>query len=168
MDWEKIWIDYWKEVYVFVFLRVRHKQEAEDITQETFIKAIRAEDRYLEDNVNILALLKTIARNLIIDIWRKKQKTQEPLSLEPELFLTDIGSDLEKIIEQKEQVEHALYLLNEDQRKVIVLRLLQGLSIKETAELLGKTEAFVKVIQFRAIKKVQDLMKKEFLEEALR
>jgi RNA polymerase sigma-70 factor, ECF subfamily len=168
VDWEKIWIDHWKEVYVFVFLRVRHKQEAEDITQETFIKAIRSKDRYIEESVNISALLKTIARNLIIDKWRKKQKTQEPLSLEPELFLTDIGSDLEKIIEQKEQVEHALYLLNEDQRKVIVLRLLQGRSIKETAELLGKTEAFVKVIQFRAIKKVQDLMKKEFLEEALR
>ena len=168
MDWEKIWIDHWKEVYIFVFLRVRHKQEAEDITQETFIKAIRSEDRYIEESVNISALLKTIARNLIIDKWRKKQKTQEPLSLEPELFLTDMGSDLEKIIEQKEQVEHALYLLNEDQRKVIVLRLLQGRSIKETAELLGKTEAFVKVIQFRAIKKVQDLMKKEFLEEALR
>lgn len=168
MDWEKIWIDHWKEVYIYVYLRVRHKQEAEDVTQETFIKAIRSEERYIDDGVNIVALLKTIARNLIIDKWRKKQKTQEPLELEPELFLTDMGSDLEKIIEQKEQVEHALSILNEDQRRVIVLRLLQGRSIKETAEMLGKTETFVKVIQFRAIKKVQDLMKKEYLEEALR
>jgi RNA polymerase sigma-70 factor, ECF subfamily len=168
VDWERIWIDHWKEIYVYVFLRVRHKQEAEDITQETFIKAIRSEERYIEGSVNFQALLKTIARNLIIDRWRKTQKTEDPLSLEPDLFLTDMGSNFEKIIEQKEQVEHALSLLNDEQRKVIVLRIIQGLSIKETAAFLGKTETFVKVTQFRAIKKVKDLMKTECLEEALR
>ncbi|MED4226484.1 RNA polymerase sigma factor [Neobacillus cucumis] len=167
MDWEKIWIDHWKEIYIYVFLRVRHKQESEDITQETFINAIRSEERYIEQSVNIIALLKTIAKNLIIDRWRKKQKTQQPLSLEPELILTDIESDLEKKIVQNEQVAYALSLLNEEQKKVIVLRLLQGMSIKETAYLMGNSETFVKVTQFRAIKKVKDLMKQEFLQEGL-
>lgn len=166
MDWEKIWIEHWKEIYIYIFLRVRHKQESEDMTQETFVKAIRTEERYIEGSVNISALLKTIARNLIIDRWRKKQKTLDPLTLEPELILTDIGSDLEKIIEQKEQVAYALSILNDEQRRVITLRLLQGLSVKETANLLGRSENFVKVTQFRAIHKVKDLMKKEFIKEA--
>ena len=167
MDWEKIWVDHWKEIYLYVFLRVRHKQEAEDITQEAFIKTIRAEERYTEGNVNIIALLKTIARNLIIDRWRKKQKSPDPLSLEPELILLDIETDLEAKMVQNEQVAYALSLLNEDQRRVVVLRLLQGLSVKETAHLLGKSETFVKVTQFRAINKVKDLMKTQFLEEGL-
>ena len=167
MDWEKIWVDHWKEIYLYVFLRVRHKQEAEDITQEAFIKTIRAEERYTEGNVNIIALLKTIARNLIIDRWRKKRATQDPLSLEPEMILPDIESDLEAKMVQNEQVAYALSLLNEDQRRVVVLRLLQGLSVKETAHLLGKSETFVKVTQFRAINKVKDLMKTQFLEEGL-
>ncbi|WP_042461851.1 RNA polymerase sigma factor [Neobacillus dielmonensis] len=167
MDWEQIWIDHWKEIYVYVFLRVRHQQEAEDITQETFIRAIRAEERYKED-VNVPALLKTIARNIIIDRWRKKQRTEDPLPLEPEQLLVDIGNDLGKVLEQKEQVAYALSLLNEEQRKIIVLRLLQDLTIKETAALLGRSESYVKVTQFRAIQKIKDLVKKKFLEEALR
>ncbi|WP_462410656.1 RNA polymerase sigma factor [Neobacillus sp. Marseille-QA0830] len=167
MDWEKIWIDHWKEIYVFVFLRTRHKQEAEDITQETFIRAIRTEGRYADETVNIPALLKTIARNLIIDRWRKKQKTEDPLPLEPEQVLVDKGNDLGRMLEQKEQVAYALSLLKEEQRKVIVLRLLQGLSIKETAAQLGKSENYVKVTQFRAIQRIKELVKKQFVEEAL-
>jgi len=166
VDWEKIWIDHWKEIYIYVFLRVRHQQEAEDLTQETFIRAIRTEERYTEESVNISALLKTIARNLIIDKWRKKQRMEDPLELEPDQLLEDQGKDLGKLLEQKEQVDYALSLLKEEQRIIIVLRLLQGHSIKETAAVLGKSENYVKVTQFRAIQRIKDLMKKQFLEEA--
>jgi RNA polymerase sigma-70 factor (ECF subfamily) len=165
LNWEKIWSDYGREIYLYIYIRVQNKQEAEDLTQETFLKAIRAQDRYQEGEIQVTALLKTIARHLIIDKWRRNKNELPTFPIEPDLFMSEIGSNIEKLVEQKDEIRRALSLLNEEQNKVINLRLLQGYSIKETATVLGKSEAFVKVTQFRAVKKIKNLLRIQLNEE---
>ncbi|MFT4414398.1 RNA polymerase sigma factor [Fredinandcohnia humi] len=155
MDWESIWRQHWQEIYMYVYHRVRHKQEAEDVTQEAFIRAIKADERYASIEVNIVALLKTIAKNVIIDKARK-HKNASPQPFVGELI--DEHIPIEKEIEQKDEVERALSLLNDEQRKIVTYRLLKGLSIKETAALLGRNETYVKVVQFRAIHLIRNLL----------
>jgi RNA polymerase sigma-70 factor (ECF subfamily) len=161
LDWEVIWRENWLEIYRFIYWKVNNKQEAEDLTQETFLRAIRSEQRYQDTNVTVIALLKTIARNLMIDKWRINTKNAFSVSLDSELHLESPDKGPEELAQENEEVRSALMLLNEDQRNVIVLRILQGLSIRDTAELLKKSETSVKTIQFRAIEALRKKLHKE-------
>ncbi|RDI45742.1 RNA polymerase sigma factor [Falsibacillus pallidus] len=155
MNWELIWREHGREIFAYVYTRVRNKEEAEDLTQEVFVKAIRSGERYQEGSVNVVALLKTIAKNLIIDKWRTKG-TAQIFPLSEEAGNHSSSENVEKLIEEKDEIKRALSILNEDQLKVVTCRLIQGHSVKETAALLGKNESTVKVIQFRAIEKMKN------------
>ena len=112
----------------------------------------------------MIALLKSIARNLIIDKWRSNNNKQSSISLDE----ISIGNAIEKRVEEhildQEEVKYALSLLKEEQHKIISYRLLQGYSIKETALMIGKNETYVRVAQFRAIEFIKNHLKKERME----
>jgi RNA polymerase sigma-70 factor (ECF subfamily) len=154
MNWEQIWIDHWKELYNYIYFKLSSgSQEAEDLTQETFIRLIRSDKEY-EMSV-IVGVLKRTALRLIIDRWRKVRNQGQPLSIN-ENVLEDGGRyDPELRVIRNELIRQAMNVLNDDQRQVVVLRLVQGYSVKETAELTGKTETSVKTLQFRAIRTIQ-------------
>ncbi|CAM3039545.1 RNA polymerase sigma factor [Paenibacillus sediminis] len=158
MDWEQIWRQHWQEIYRFIAYRVSDRQEAEDLTQETFLRAIRTEARYIENNDNIVGLLKTIARNLIIDKWRSSKKTNNQVPLEMEFAISSPEKGPEEEVVQMDEVRRALSLLNEEQQQVITYRLLRGFSVKDTAELLGKSESSIKTTQFRAIEMIRKIL----------
>ncbi|MBS4175134.1 sigma-70 family RNA polymerase sigma factor [Bacillus sp. FJAT-49736] len=161
MNWETIWRDHWKEIYLYIYNRTHNKEEAEDLTQETFMKAIKSEGRYKDQDVTVIALLKTIARNLIIDRWRNTQKRPVTTTIEQQNIVESVEKSPEELLTEKEEIRYALSLLNEDQQQIITHRILQGYSIKKTAEILGKTESFIKVNQFRAIEFIRNHIKKE-------
>lgn len=161
MNWETIWREHWKEIYLYIYYRTNNKEEAEDIAQETFMKAIRSEHRYKDQDVTVIALLKTIARNLMIDRWRNKQKRPITTQMEPHIMFESDEKGPEELISDKDEVRYALSLLNEDQQQIIKYRILQGYSIKKTAELLGKTESYIKVNQFRAIEFIRNQLKND-------
>lgn len=159
MNWETIWREHWKEIYLYIFYRTNNKEEAEDLTQETFMKAIRSQHRYIDQEVTVIALLKTIARNLMIDRWRNKQNKPSTTPIESDSTFESMEKGPEELLEQKDEVSYVLSLLNEDQQRIIKYRILQGQSIKSTAALLGKSESFIKVNQFRAIEFIRNHMK---------
>jgi RNA polymerase sigma-70 factor (ECF subfamily) len=155
MNWEQIWNDHWKELYNYIYFKLSSggRQEAEDLTQETFTRLIRSGQEY-ERSV-IVGVLKQTAQRLIIDRWRKVRNQGQPLSIN-ESVLEDGGRyDPVRRVIRNELIREALDVLNDDQRQIVVLRLIQGYSVKETAELTGKTETSVRTLQFRAIRTIQ-------------
>lgn len=162
MNCEQIWREYHLEIYHYIYYRVHNREEAEDIMQEAFFRLIRAEKRYEDRSVStIVALLKTIARNLIVDHWRKQQHKAKLIDIEPdEIELCELG--VEEMVEQRDEVERAFELLNQEQQKIIKYRLLKGFSIAETAQLMGKSMAAVKTTQYRSVQHLRrSLQEKE-------
>mgnify|MGYP001587761358 CR=1 FL=1 len=152
---------YLTPIFRFVFFRVRTKEDAEDITQQVFLKAWKAllieseRPEFKHEGKSFSAWLYRIARNTTIDYWRKKK----PLSLDP--FAATLqntqgdSADPITIANQKENAEYvrkALHILNEDQQTILTLKFIEDLSNKEISSITGKTEGAIRQIQSRALR----------------
>ena len=135
-------------VYRYVYYRLFDKKEAEDVTEEVFLKAMTGIGGYQADKGSFTGWLYGIARNAVIDHYRlvRRQMTaveaatsgwSESTRNEPDAFVA-------------EMVRKALAGLTEDQREMIILRFYAGLKISEIAEHIGKPETAVKSLQRRA------------------
>jgi RNA polymerase sigma-70 factor, ECF subfamily len=146
-------------VYRFVYSKVGNREEAEDLTSQVFLKAVRGLDRE-RGSQSIQSWLYQVARTTIADYWRAFYKVRS----------TSLESMLEQGWEEpaEERVELASYrpeervrrlldLLPPHYREVLTCRFLLNLSIKETAERMRLSEANVKVLQFRALKKAAEV-----------
>lgn len=146
-------------VYRFVYSKVGNREEAEDLTSQVFLKAVRGLD-HERGSQSIQSWLYQVARTTIADYWRAFYKVRA----------TSLESMLEQGWEEpaeervelasyrpEERVRRLLELLPPHYREVLVCRFLLNLSIKETAERMGLSEANVKVLQFRALKKAAEV-----------
>jgi RNA polymerase sigma-70 factor (ECF subfamily) len=146
-------------VYRYVYYRVRDDAEAEDLTSEVFMKALRAIPRY-EPRQAFLAWLYRIARNAVIDHVRRggRQVSFEDALLHPEVH-NAVDPDIEILaVSDKAALRNALGQLTPLQQEVIVLRFLEGFSTDEIAKLIGKREGTVRGIQFRALGALRQLI----------
>jgi RNA polymerase sigma-70 factor (ECF subfamily) len=146
-------------VYRYVYYRVRDDHEAEDLTSEVFMKALRAIPRY-EPRQAFLAWLYRIARNAVIDHVRRggRQVSFEDALLHPEVH-NAVDPDIEILaVSDKAALRNALGQLTPLQQEVIVLRFLEGFSTDEIAKLIGKREGTVRGIQFRALGALRQLI----------
>ncbi len=155
------------QVYQNALYLLRNREDAEDITQETFIKAweYRAKLRPKTARAWLLKCTQNLCFNLL-----KRQKFQEPLTEGDEAELETLmhthsaqsnPSPDEIVIQRelKESVHCAISKLPPDMRAVIIMRELDGMSFKEIAEVLEKPEGSVKSIAFRARKKLRELLR---------
>jgi RNA polymerase sigma-70 factor (ECF subfamily) len=147
-------------IYRYVYYRVRDDAEAEDLTSEVFMRALKAMPRY-EPRQAFLAWLYRIARNAVIDRARKGNRR---VSFEDALKHPDAS---DRIVEPEAEVlahsdntaiRAALGKLTPLQQEVIVLRYLEGFSTQEVARIVGKREGTVRGIQFRAIGALRQLI----------
>jgi len=146
-------------VYRYVYYRVRDDAEAEDLTSEVFMKALRAIPRY-EPRQAFLAWLYRIARNAVIDQVRRggRQVSFEDALKHPEVH-NAVDPDLEVLAgSDSATLRSALGQLTPLQQEVIVLRFLEGYSTDEIAKLIGKREGTVRGIQFRALGALRQLI----------
>lgn len=155
---EKLCADTWRELYSFIYYKVQNREEAEDITQETYAKAISFLNR---NDVNILAYksyLKTIAMNIIRDQWRAKRRRGSSINLDDvkpeEIAMEDFTSSLS----DKDQIEEAMSRLTKEQQTVIELRIIKGYTVTETAKLMQKKEGTIRVLQLRAVKALAKIL----------
>ncbi len=146
-------------IYRYVYSKVGNREEAEDLTSQIFIKAIRGVDTERGPQ-SMQKWLFQVARTTIADYWRVYYRVSTN-SLEE---LLEDGWEGPAEEEYKpvssmptERVQRILQALPEHYREVLTCRFLFNLSIKETALSLGLTEANVKVLQFRALKRAADL-----------
>lgn len=151
----------WQPIYKYVYFKVQNREEAEDITQETYIKAISYIQKNNIEIDNFISFLKTVSLNIIRDRWRKDKRKGSLINLDnlnPEETSIE---DSTEIFAQREAIKNALNQLNEEQRLVIALRILKGYSVAETAIQMSKTESNVRVIQYRALQNLTKILKKE-------
>jgi len=136
---EKLCTDTWEPLYRFIYFKVQNREEAEDITQETYVKALSYLQRH-KSNINTpISFLKVVALNILRDKWRNKRKHQR-IKVDFELInLREIASeDSTEISADRMLIEKALQQLNDEQRTVVKLRILKGYSVAETAKIINK------------------------------
>ena len=148
---------YVEAIYRFVYLKLPSREDAQDITAETFTKAWQ----YLNEQhevVHIRALLYRIARNLIADFFRSQKPN---VSLE-ELVTNEVPIASNEGIRVSDRAEFALVVqklerLKEDFRDVLTLRLIDDLPFQDIADILEKKPGNVRVIYHRALKALKEL-----------
>ncbi len=147
-------------VYRFVLIRVRSKDEAEDITQDVFIKFLRILPQY-ESRGSTLPYLFTMARNAVIDHYRKRRPDYNDDAL---WALASEGPSPEEESALGAEVSKVLKLLDElsdAEEAAIKLRYLDGLSTTEVAAILLKSEDAVRQILSRGIRRLRYLLEGE-------
>lgn len=145
-------------IYRYVTLRVRNKAEAEDMTQQVFVKAFESAPSFEWKGIPLSAWLFRIAHNLVVDYIRREKK-QPTVSLDESLTVSDSNPQLE--VERRLDIERlvsAIKRLTEAQREVIGLRFAGGLSIAEVARVMAKSEGAVKALQHSAIVALRRLL----------
>lgn len=150
-----------KEIYYFMLKRAISREEAEDLTSQTFLKMISALQNF-EGKSSFRTWLFAIAKNTLMDSWRQHYKVKT-VSLEEFLELSvtlpDNKSESSKAKKYMEKLDIVLKQLPKDYQKVIEARFFESLSLKETAQKMGKTVSNIKVLQYRAIKKATEIAK---------
>lgn len=154
---EQLYDAYHRDVYHFALYFTNNKQEAEDITQETFLKVLKQLNR-LEDNSKVKTWLLSIARNTAVDIHRRQKIRRlltEKISVQPVVKEVQKPLDILERNEDLHEVQEALMTLKSHDRTIIICRLLKEYSIQETAAILGISEVKVRVDFHRAMARLR-------------
>lgn len=155
----QLYDEYFNDIYSFVAYSVGRRQDAEDLTQEVFVKAYRGLSNFRGDS-ELRTWLFAIARNTIRN-WIVRKK---PLPITEDELLWQVphtGDTPESLLEEREAMDKlqlALNQLKDSYRTVIVLRGIHGLSVKEVAEIMDCSETKIKVTHFRALRKLRGLL----------
>jgi len=147
-----LFVRYADDVLGYVRSFVHDHHEAEDITQNVFAKLVTAIGKYEERDVPFTAWILRVARNAALDHMRVRRAL--PCD---EVRTTDHGLDLVDF-ERNRALREALDSLPEDQREVLVLRHVAGLSPTEIGELVGKTESSIHGLHHRGRRALQDTL----------
>lgn len=153
---------YVDQVYRYIAYRVASSQVAEDLTSETFLRALRRISSFTWQGRDIGAWFVTIARNLVADHYKSGRYRLELTTDD----VAEAGSG--QVIEGPERAVlegmtnkvllQAVKQLNTEQQECIVLRFLQGMSVAETAQVMGKNDGAIKALQYRAIRTLARLL----------
>src|SRR2546429_823071 len=146
-------------IYRYVYNQVSNREEAEDLTSQIFLKVVSSID-HERSRLSMQKWLYLIARSTIADYWRAHYRLPKS-SLDAMLEAGWEGPAEVDVIASssgaEERVERILQALPEKYREILKCRFLLKLSVKATALKLGVTEANVKVLQFRALKRAAKL-----------
>lgn len=146
------------DIYRYIYYRVSDHQEAEDLTEQVFLKAWQNIAGYKVQSVPFKAWIYRIAHNTVVDYYRT---SKELAALSNDTIASKAASDPEAQIlsqEQSEQLEHALRRLSPNQQSVLILRFISGFATDEIAEVLDRNVGAVRVLQYRALKAMQALL----------
>jgi RNA polymerase sigma-70 factor (ECF subfamily) len=162
-EFSKIYDQYIEKIFRFIFLKVNSKEVAEDLTSETFLRTWKVFSQGNPKIENPSAFLYQIARNLVTDYYREKGRTTI-ISADLGRPISDPASNLEKqaiLNSEMGRIQNAISQLNEDYQNAIIWYYLDGLPIKEIANLLGRTEEATRVLISRAIKALREQLNNE-------
>ena len=154
-------------VYRYIQYRVSGSALAEDLTSETFLRALRRITSYTWQGRDFGAWLVTIARNLIADHYKSGKYRLEVATSD----LVEAGADRREEGPENEVLAaltnetllEAVKQLNAEQQECIALRFLQGMSVAETAQIMGKNEGAIKALQYRAVKSLGRLLPQDLM-----
>lgn len=150
---------YVKRIYRYIYFLVYDKALAEDLTQNTFIKAWKSFPSFSIEKGTLQAYLFKIAKNNVIDYQRKKKEVS--LSYFDDIFPSE--EDLvEKVtrIQNTELIKNVLLKLGKEEKQIIVLRYFEELPFEDIAKVLGRKEGGIRVQVHRVLKKLKEEIEK--------
>jgi RNA polymerase sigma-70 factor (TIGR02952 family) len=147
-------------VFRYLYHRVGDRATAEDFTSETFVRALRRIDSLSFQGRDVGAWLVTIARNIIRDHVKSSRYRLEVTTAD--MRDADRGTDgpEDAVVQQltNEQLLACVKQLGSEQQECIVLRFLHGLSVSETAQIMGKKDGAIKALQHRAVRRLAGML----------
>ena len=153
-------------VYRFIYYRLGDRAHAEDLTSETFMRALRRLHSLKNQGRDPAAWFVTIARNLVFDHvksarYRLEVTAEDAFEASHSAPTTDSAETTVLTALTNEQLIKAIQELSDDQRECVALRFLHGFSVAETAEVMGKNDGSIKALQHRAVRRLHGLLKDE-------
>ncbi|WP_411574266.1 ECF subfamily RNA polymerase sigma factor, BldN family [Streptomyces fradiae] len=156
----RLYDQYSDTVYRYIYYRVGGRATAEDLTSETFLRALRRISTFTWQGRDFGAWLVTIARNLVADHFKSSRFRLEVTTGEMldanEVERSPEDSVLESL--SNAALLEAVRKLNPQQQECVTLRFLHGLSVAETARVMGKNEGAIKTLQYRAVRTLARLL----------
>ena len=156
MDYEKLYNSYYMQVYSYAIILTKDSEQAEEITQHTFVKALSSKSKY-SGKSSELTWLCSIAKNLYYDELRRNQRLSslgENLHISSEVDIEQAVSDSDMAF----RIHLVLHKLEEPYKEVFQLRVFGELSFSQIATIFGKTESWARVTYHRARLKIQERM----------
>jgi len=166
----EIYDEFAEPIYRYIHYKTCHRETAEDLTSQTFLKAMEKWRQFSKSKGALSSWLYTIARNLVTDHFRSGGKwgfTRGDIS---DIWDLPAKDDLVKELikeETKAELYRALNLLSPQQREVILLRVWEDLPYKEISAISGKSEANCKMLFSRALKKLKSSLDAAILFELI-
>lgn len=142
-------------IYKFIFYKTMHRESAEDLTSQVFFKVLEKLNSFDAEKSSFRTWLYTVARNTVIDHYRL-QKKEKNIDDFWDLASNEVVDELVDNRLQLSKVQEILKDLKAEQREIVLLRVWQGMSYKEIAEVTGRTEAACKMTYSRAMQVVKD------------
>ena len=156
MDYEKLYNSYYMQVYSYAVALTKNPEQAEEIAQHTFVKALSSKAGY-KGKSSELTWLCSIAKNLYYDELRRNQRISslgENLHISSEVDIEQAVSDSDMAF----RIHLVLHKLDEPYKEVFQLRVFGELSFSQIATIFGKTESWARVTYHRARLKIQERM----------
>jgi len=155
--WDEIFQRHYQRVYIFVFCRIGDAAAAEDLTADVFVDAWRGIRRFSYRGVPLISWLYKIAHNLLADFLRKRNRAKTQPFGDDGAQMADPRDEAESVAVWQ-SVAAAFKKLTLEQQQVLVTRFIEGLSLAETAAVMGKNENAIKALEFRALKSVRKIL----------
>ncbi len=150
---EEIYEEYYEKVFNFVYMRLLHREDAEDVTADTFIKAMDSYDRYDPSRASCLTWLCTIARNSLIDHVRRSH-SDKIISFDGSWDIGEDDKELERIEDDSGQRVYRIFKhLKAEERELLSMRYSMDMEYSEIGKILG-------IEPRTAAKRVERLLKK--------
>ena len=156
-DFEEIYTEYFSDVYKYVLSLSRDEAIAEEVTQETFFKAMRHIDQF-NGTCKLYVWLCQISKNTYFSLSQKQKRLVPGIDMD----FPDITSDLETNYLDKEAAKRLhvlLHNLHEPHKEVFTLRVFGELPFSQIGALFGKTDSWARLIFYRAKKQLEEAMK---------
>jgi RNA polymerase sigma-70 factor (ECF subfamily) len=150
-----------KRIYAYFFYRSLSRETAEDLTSSVFVKALEALDGFRPEPGGFSAWIYSIARNALIDHYRRSSRVEAVGDLSSGAWDLVDGTDLEMEAAERDRWERLrpyLAELSAEQREILIMRLWDELPYREIARITGKAEGACKMAYSRALSYLREAM----------
>ncbi len=157
LSFEQVYDEYYAKVFNFVYMRILHREDAEDVTADTFIKAMEAYGSYDPGKASYITWLCTIARNCMIDHIRKSHK-DKIVPFDETFEAGELDKELEKIEDDTGQrVLKIMSQLKSEERELLSMRYTMEMDYQQIGKIMGiEAKAAAKRVE-RLLKKCRDI-----------
>jgi RNA polymerase sigma-70 factor (ECF subfamily) len=150
--------EYYDKIARYVYVHIGDRSESEDIASEVFLKALKSIKTYRDTGLPMQAWLYKIAHNLVVDHLRKVSRIKTVPIETVEIIDNQDPLDAVNRKLEMEKVGAAIIQLTEEQQEVLQLRFFGGLTSKEAADILNKSDGAVREMQRAALEKLRQIL----------